>query len=258
MKSKIPNNFFNSERIFLVFSFIILLIAAVISFFLPPETRTVIPCPKISIPIINSLCALLTFVTIFKISWRFLQYFILFVESLCTIFTGYELLGIFLYSALLIKLFMNGFFIKRFYFKLIVLLAIWFASILGLIPFGWERVILSYSAICFFCAFYYHVYKKMEADLANYLPPTTIRAKVQLPAYGEKIYLSDYDFSERQKKILLEYLKYGDSYKTIADKFFTSESTIKTEMSKIQKKIGVKNREDLRVLLLQYEIKNSR
>ena len=41
----------------------------------------------------------------------------------------------------------------------------------------------------------------------------------------------------------------------IIKKFNVSESTIKTEMARIQKQFGVKNREDLRVLLLQYELK---
>lgn len=44
----------------------------------------------------------------------------------------------------------------------------------------------------------------------------------------------------------------------MADEFFVSESIIKTEMSRIQRNFGVKNREDLRVLLLQYEISESR
>lgn len=256
MKLKININKINSERIFLIFSFIILLTATVISFILPAETRSIIPKPKIVIPIINSICALLSFITIFKMSWHYLQYAILFVESICTVFTGYELLGIFLYSALLIKLFVNGFFVKHLGTKLTVLLFIWFVSILGLIPFGWERVFLSYSAICFFCTFYYHIYKIMENELTKYIPPIAIKSEIKLPLHGEKIYLSDYNLSERQKKILLDYLKYGNSYKTIANKFFFSESTVKTEMVRIQKKFGVKNREDLRVLLLQYKIEN--
>ncbi len=244
----------NSERIFLIFSFIILLTASIISFILPAETRSIIPYPQIAIPLINSICALLCFITIFKISWHKLQYTILFVESLCTILTGYEILGIFLFSALLIKLFVNRFFVKHVYSKMMCLLIIWIISILGLIPFGMERVFLSYATICFFCTFYYHIYKKMEDDLKKYIPPVAIESKIKLPQHGEKIYLSDYNFSERQIKILEEYLKYGSSYKTISDKFFVSISTVKTEMSKIQKKFGVKNREDLRVLLLQYEI----
>ncbi|MDY3887308.1 MAG: hypothetical protein SOZ24_08620 [Treponema sp.] len=41
----------------------------------------------------------------------------------------------------------------------------------------------------------------------------------------------------------------------IIKKFIVSESTVKTEMARIQKQFGVKNREDLRILLLQYELK---
>ena len=247
-----------TERFFLIFSFIILMIATILSFILPAETRSVIPYPKITIPFINSVCTILCFLTIFKMNWHLLQYAILLIESICTILTGYELLGFFLYSALLIKLFVNGFFIKHLYSKITFLLIIWLISVLGLIPFGFERVILSYASIFFFCTFYFHIYKKMEDDLKRYIPPVPVESKVNLPSHGEKIYLSDYNLSKRQIKILQEYLKFGKSYKTMADEFFVSESIIKTEMSRIQRKFGVKNREDLRVLLLQYEISESR
>lgn len=244
-----------AERIFLIFSFVILATASILSFILPPETRTIIPHPEITIPFVNTLCAALSFIAIFKISWKKIQYAILFIEAVCTILTGYELLGIFLYSALLIKLFSDGFFINHFYLKLTILLLIWLSLILGLIPFGTERMILSYAAICFFCAFYYHIYKKMKNALANYLPPSMVDSEINLPEPGNPISLSDYNLSNRQKEILSEYLKYGTSYKNLAQKFIVSESTVKTEMARIQKHFGVKNREDLRVLLLQYELK---
>lgn len=98
----------------------------------------------------------------------------------------------------------------------------------------------------------------MEDDLKRYIPPVPVESKVNLPSHGEKIYLSDYKLSDRQIKFLMEYIKNGKSYKAMAEIFIVSESIIKTEMSRIQRKFGVKNREDLRVLLLQYEISESR
>ena len=98
----------------------------------------------------------------------------------------------------------------------------------------------------------------MENDLIRYMPPVPVKSEIKLPSYGEKLYLSDYNLSDRQNKFLIEYLKTGKSYKSMAEIFIVSESIIKTEMSRIQRKFGVKNREDLRVLLLQYEISESR
>lgn len=95
----------------------------------------------------------------------------------------------------------------------------------------------------------------MKNSLANYLPPSMVDSEINLPKLGNPISLSDYNLSNRQKEILSEYLKYGTSYKNLAQKFIVSESTVKTEMARIQKQFGVKNREDLRVLLLQYELK---
>ena len=61
-------NKIQTERIFLIFSFIILMIATVLSFILPAETRSVIPYPKITIPFINTICTILCFLTIFKMN----------------------------------------------------------------------------------------------------------------------------------------------------------------------------------------------
>ena len=90
------------------------------------------------------------------------------------------------------------------------------------------------------------------------MPPVPVKSEIKLPSYDEKLYLSDYNLSDRQNKFLMEYLKNGKSYKSMAEIFIVSESIIKTEMSRIQRKFGVKNREDLRVILLQYEVLETR
>ena len=70
MMKKLP--FFDkkiSERFFLFFAFIMLLTASIISFRLPAETRSIIPFPQIIIPLINTTCTILCFITIFKMTW---------------------------------------------------------------------------------------------------------------------------------------------------------------------------------------------
>lgn len=245
---------FSAERIFLIFSFVFLSAAATLSFVLPAETRTLIPFPEITVPAVNTISALVCFFLIFKTRWQIPQYAILFVQAIFTIFTGYEIIGIFLYSALIIKLFCNGFFKNHLILKAFGIIFIWLVSILGLIPFGWSRLILAYASIFFFCTFYYYIYRKLENQLSNFLPPSKVETQINLPEPGTKIHLEDFGLSERQIEFVSDYIKNGITYKEIAVKYIVSLSTVKSEMAKVFKKFGVSSKEDLRILLLQYKL----
>ena len=79
-------------------------------------------------------------------------------------------------------------------------------------------------------------------------------AYYSLPEPGGTINLAGYGLSDRQINLVKKYKKGNASYKLLADDFQISESTIKQEMSKICKFLGVKNIEVLLFLLQQYEV----
>lgn len=207
-----------------------------------------------TIPIINTASALACLLALVKTEWHGLQYAVLFIQAVSTILTGYETLGIFLYSSLIILLFCNRFFVKNRYLKAAVLGGIWLITILGLIPFGWPRVILAYTTVFFFCTFYYFIYKKMERMLVQLLPPSKVRTSVSLPEPGTQIDLKDFGLSERQIQFVGDYIKCGISYNDLSEKYMVSLSTVKSEMAKAMRQFGVKSKEDMRILLLQYKL----
>lgn len=244
----------NAQRLFLIFSFLLLVTASILSFILPPETRSLIPHTEIVIPIVNSLCAFLCIITIFKMHYEKLQCAVLLIQSIFTIATGYEILGILLYTILLIKLFLSGFYKTHPKIKTFFSFGFWILLILTLFPFGLERLFLAFSVICFFCTFSYWLYLKLNEQLKPFLPENIITTKIKLPPQGSNLDLKKYGFTDRQILILKEFMNFELTYKKIAQKLLLSTSTVKSEMSKIINFFEVKNAENLRLLLLQYTI----
>lgn len=243
-----------AQRLFLLFSLLLLITAAILSFILPPETRSIIPNTKIVIPIVNTFCAILCVISIIKINFEKLQYFILFIQAIFTILTGYEILGIILYAFLLIKLFLNGFFKTKLKLKTFSAFAFWAILISGLYPFGIDRMILAFSVICFISTFSYWLYIKLKIQLKSFLPEKVINSKISLPIQGSELNLRNFGFTERQISILKEFMNFELTYKKIAQKLYLSTSTVKSEMSKIINYFDVKNAENLRILLIQYTL----
>ena len=244
-------------RIFLFFSFLVLATASVLAFVLDHDINTLIPFPNYSIPIINTSCAFICLLAFIKTDWHWAQYLVAFVQSISTVLTGYEFLGLFLYSVLIILLFLNGAFKTKPLMKVSFLVSIWFVVNLGLIPFGrMDRMILIYVVSFFYGAFFFYVYTRLSYLLSPLLPASTVKTDIILPTPGSELVLKDYGLTERQIKFVTEYIKEGVSYNYLVEKYYVSLSTVKSEMASIFKIFGVKNKEDLRILLLQYRIQD--
>lgn len=67
--------------------------------------------------------------------------------------------------------------------------------------------------------------------------------------------LKDCELSERKILIIKNFMISHSSYKELAELVSTSESTVKKEMTNIQKKLGVKNQVELSMLLSLYKVK---
>ena len=115
-------------------------------------------------------------------------------------------------------------------------------------------VAIGYSCFCF--AFYLWIYSILKAKLSCVIPHNvrennTIIGK---PA-GSTISLSDYNLNERQRTFVLENIHNKLSYKEISEKYFVSISTVKKIFAEVFKIFNVSNIEELRILLLQYQVK---
>jgi len=251
-------NRINSERVVAVVGFVFLLIATIMSILLNGDPRSIIEKllpTAILIPVVHIFCLILTLVCIIKPS-VYLMITIFLVESELTILTSYEELGIFFFYAALILLLCRDIFSNR---KKQYIYILFFFHILTLVlsyTHGVKITVIAigYSMFCF--AFYLWVYSILKAKFSCLFPQNVREnnAIIGKPA-GAVISLSDYNLNERQCTYVLENIHNKLSYKEISEKYFVSISTVKKIFAEVFKIFEVSNIEELRILLLQYQVK---
>ncbi len=242
------------HRIFATTLFFILITMFIASIKITIPTVTWFPNPQVLIPIMTLICIIACIFLIIKPETKQIEIGILLSQSLITMWTGYETLGMFFYFSMIVILFGYGFFRKLFYRKTIILSFIWFIFILGIIPFGITRFLTVLLTFLFVITFNYAVYSHFKTLLAPLLPEQSLKAKIKLPSIGNKIYLTECGLSERQKLLLLDFINNNLTYKELADKYCISISTVKTDMAYILRIFGISNNNDLRIMLSQYKL----
>lgn len=251
------------------FATLVLAIASVMSFNHKPVHMTVIPNPQYTIFGINSLSALFALIlVIFPTSWKTMASLLLF-QSISTTLTGYDTLGTFLYSGCIILCFCNGFFKTRLKLKILIFIIIWMLVLAGYGFYalnndnpefigirGLYRLILEIAISIFFFGFYFYIYKKLEVLLVTLVPAKNVmNTNEKLPKPGSTLYLSDFNLTERQTKLVLEYLNTQKNYEALSEQFYISKSTVKKDMTEVFEKFSVTNLKELHILLLQYIVK---
>ena len=247
----------SAETIMHIAAVFILVIATGVSLVSTPDPYTVIPKVEITVPIINALCVVLALVLLFIPRNTALECSILAIQAVSTCLTGYESLGIFLFSALLLILFCDGFFKKHAVRRILILFVIWLAVLPGIIPHGIERYILAIAESIFIIAFYCFIYKKLESllkPLVTLYIPESICPAVKDIKKGDKLSLTSCGLNEREVQFTFDFLVNNKTYRQIADEQYVSISTVKKVMADVLKKFGVRNQNDLKILLLQYKI----
>lgn len=250
-------NRINSGRVVAVAGFVFLLIATIISIVLDGDPNSIIEkiAPTaIVIPVVHSICLFLAAVCIVKPS-PYIMISIFMIESVLTILTAYEELGIFFFYAALILILCQDILSAKskrpvyimFIFHIITLLLTFTRGVTLML------VSLGYSMFCF--AFYLWIYNNLKAKFSCLFPQnvrenTTVIGK---PA-GTVISLADYNLNERQITFVLENIHNKLTYKEISEKYFVSISTVKKIFAEVFKIFEVSNIEELRILLLQYQI----
>ena len=115
-------------------------------------------------------------------------------------------------------------------------------------------VSMGYSMFCF--AFYLWIYSLLKAKLSCLIPKNVRENNTVIgkPA-GSVISLSDYNLNERQRTFLYDHIHNRLTYKELSEKYFVSLSTVKKIFADIFKVFNVSNIEELRILFLQYQVK---
>ena len=243
------------EKNMLLSALSILLAATIISIIKGATFSTIIPFQTITIPIINGITVILCLILFFINENYRLQSVILFIQAILTTLTGYETLGTFLYSAMLILLFCNKFFVTNARKKISIISICWLLTLTSLIPLDISRFLLALLLTAFFAGFYAYIYAKLEDNLHLFVPIKPIFNKtIKLPEVGSKIILSDFGLTKRQINFLKDYMYTKLNYKEIADKYMVSISTVKKDMTDIFSIFGVQNKNELTLLLSQYKL----
>ena len=251
-------NRISSERVVAVVGLVFLLVAGIISVLLNGDPKSIIEkiAPtNIVIPVVHFLCVGLAIVLLITKNLYFMIAIFL-LESELTILTHYEQLGIFFFYAALILILCKDLVKNKPRKKIFILFLLHLITIVLSYTHGtiYMLINISYSVFCF--AFYIWIYYALKAKLSCLFPQNvrdnnTIIGK---PA-GSTISLSDYNLNERQRNFVIENIHNKLSYKEISEKYFVSISTVKKIFAEVFKIFNVSNIEELRILLLQYQVK---
>ncbi|BDC92660.1 hypothetical protein [Treponema bryantii] len=251
------SNRISSERVVAVVGLFFLLIAAITSLFFNGDPKSIIEKvadTNIVIPVVHFLCVGLTIIHIIRPN-SYLMLAILLIESELTILTHYEELGIFFFYAAVIFMLCTDFLAEKSKKPIWILFVIHFITLCLTYTHGIKAMLIDigYSVFCY--SFYLWIYSILKAKFSCLIPKNvrennTIIGK---PA-GSVIKLSDYNLNERQRTYLMEHIHNKLSYKEIGEKYFVSLSTVKKIFADIFKIFNVSNIEELRLLLLQYQV----
>lgn len=215
---------------------------------------SIVPYTNIVTPCVNGFCTILCVFFIFFPRNQKILMAILTIQSVYDVLTGYEILGLFHFLFLLLILFCRGFFKTYLIRKISILLGCWVLLLVTLVSFGIDRFVFAFVVTLFMISAFLYIHYLL-IDKLSCLIPQIDSAKINI-SNGTVLNLTELGFTERQIQCIYEYQKESPTYKEVADKLLTSESTIKYEMSNICKKFGVKNREELKIILTRYELKD--
>lgn len=219
------------------------------------QFECIIPHARYVCATVNIICALLCSYIVFNPENNIVQYVILAVEAIITTLIGFAGVGTMLMMFCCLLLFVNGFFKKHTKKKFIIIFICWICVDIAVYPVMGLRYVLFNIFLAFlYYAIYVVIYSKLEEKLSYLLPKNEVSQITNLPPHGSELILKDFGLTERQIKFLSSCLKEGLSYDQIAQNNYISTSVVKKEMATCCKIFGVKNREALRILLLQYKL----
>ena len=251
-------NNINKERVVSLVGFIFLVVAAITGFMWNGDQYSIlhrIMDTAILIPWTHVICAAMTFYLIFKPK-NILFIVILNIESILLLLTDYTQLGIFFFWASIILIFVKDIFKNKYKLVISILFFIHILALLGSYTHGWKTTVLSIGNTAFCFVFYSWIYSILKAKLSCFLPSNVSNNQtIYNKKPGEIIKLSDYNLTERQITFVLENIYNNLSYKEISDKYFVSISTVKKTFAEVYKIFNVTKLEELRILLLQYQVK---
>ncbi len=250
-------NRLNSERVVAVVGFFFLLLAAISSLFFngdPSSILEYIADTSILIPVVHFTCVILAIILIIKTDTR-IMIAIFLIESELTILTAYRELGIFFFYAAIILILCKDILVNKSKKCITGLFVLHLITLSLTFTHGIKYTLISIGYSIFCLAFYLWIYSLLKAKLSCFFPKNVRENnKIVGKGAGATISLSDYNLNERQRLFVLENIHNKMSYKEISEKYYVSISTVKKIFAEVFKIFEVSNIEELRILLLQYQV----
>lgn len=248
---------FSIERVVAIIGFLFLLIAFISSFYVQPDENSILKYvtdTQTVVHIVHGVCAFLCFLLIFKpITVGFC--FLMFVESILNILTTYEQLGIFFFYSYITLAITKGLFEKHTGTKIVVSFIVHIAAIILVFTHGWPVVFISLGTTVFFMVFYIWIYKILKEQFSCFIPKKiSDNSVLATEIKGSVISLAKYGLTGRQISLTLDYIYKQTSYKKLSEEYGLSISLVKKEFSEIFKTFEVTKIEELKMLLLQYQV----
>ena len=210
-----------NERVVSAIGFCFLVIATITSFLNDGDPNSILEliCPsKIIIFVTHFLCSCYAFFLIFKPS-DIGYVIIMMVESVLTMLTSYEQLGIFFFYASLILIICKDLAGKKMGNIIPALIVIHVLSLIGTFTHGLKVTFLSIASSAYSFIFYLWIYKYLKAKLSCFWPKTVTQNEVLKDIkVGNTIKLSNYNLKERQMTCVLDNLYSKLSYKELSSK----------------------------------------
>lgn len=210
------------------------------------------PFTSILLPIMHGLCLLGGIYSIIKPKMQILVS-ILLIESFLTILTAYEQLGIFFFYAAIILIIIYDQFSKKSVVKAHILLIFHFIAITLMYTHGWSKTFIAYFTSFFYATFYSCIYKYLKSEFCI-IPANVSENNLLKVGRGNKINLSEYKLTERQINLIIDTINLNLSYKDLSEKYFISISTVKKDFAEVFKIFNVTNINELKILLMQFQI----
>ena len=245
------------ERAVSIVGFLFLLVAVITGFIFGGDDNSIIEYfadTDIVIPVVHLICAIVTFFLIFKTN-HYIVICILLIESTITILTNNQELGIFFFYAALIFIMSKGLLKKRTKMITIILFCFHIITLVFTYPHGWKVLSISFGYSVFSMVFYTWIFYVLKTRFSCFFPQNVAKNETlaNLKA-GSILKLSDYNLNERQMTFVLENIHNKMTYKEISEKYYVSISTVKKIFTDVFKIFNVSNIEELRILLLQYQV----
>ena len=206
--------------------------------------------------VINAIAAGLCVFLFIKPDYKIISYLLFFIEGGVTAHMGFVGIGTLLFTAGCVMVFVNRDFKTRYKEKIAVLCLYWILITIGLyFSFNINMVVFEIALTLFYFGLLVCLYKKLESKLSFLLPVAEVVApEIPLPAKASALCLSDFGISDRQKFFIQGTVNGGKTYEELAIEYHVSASVVKKDMVAACRLFGVTNKEDLRILLLQYKL----